>query len=406
MSAPQTIAGLARFERRGAGSDSERRASLWLADELRRGGRQVRIEPFWSRPNWALAHAWHVALGLIGSLVSVGSARVGGALILIALLSVIADALTGVSPGRRLTPERASQNVVGPASGEAEDERVRLIITANYDAGRTGLAYRDRPRAAAAGLRRITGGLGPGWLGWVTLALLWLLLIAILRLQGSRGTAIGLAQLLPTMLLVLTLALLLELASADYGPAASDNGSGVAAAITLIRALHVAPPGFAAVELVLEGAGEGPGIGLRRYLRGHRGELRAANTIVLGIAACGAGAPRWWTSDGSLIGLGLFPKLRELCARVSEEEPHLGAGAHRGRGASPALPARLARLPAITIGALDARGLAPRSHQSSDTPAAVEAEAVERTVHFGLLLVDAIDGHLAATRRPAAVTSV
>ncbi len=73
----------------------------------------------------------------------------------------------------------------------------------------------------------------------------------------------------------------------------------------------------------------------------------------------------------------------------------MGFTAHDHRGTSPSLPARLRRIPAITIGAVDDRGLAPRSHQMADAPDAVEERALGRTVEAGMLLVDAIDGFLA-----------
>ncbi len=241
MGAAETVTGLTRFDRRGAGTDSERRAALWLCGELQASGQDARLETFWCRPSWALAHAWHVGLGLAGSLVAVSHPSIGGALILVAILSVIADTVTGFSPGRRLTPERASQNVV--VAGAADDERVRLILTANYDAGRVGLAYRGRVRAACARLREVTGGLSPGWIGWLVIGLLWLLAVAILRLEGTRGTPAGIAQLVPTVALVIALAMLIELASADFGPAAGDNGTGVATALALARALDAGAAG-------------------------------------------------------------------------------------------------------------------------------------------------------------------
>src|SRR5436309_3145719 len=124
MGAAETVIGLTRFERRAAGSDAERRAALWLRDALQSRGREATIETFWSRPNWALAHSWHVGLGLAGSLVAVASARIGGGLILVALISIFADVLLGRSPGRRLTPEHASQNVVSPAPAADRPKRV------------------------------------------------------------------------------------------------------------------------------------------------------------------------------------------------------------------------------------------------------------------------------------------
>jgi hypothetical protein len=480
MRARETISQLTGFAGRGAGTDAERRAASWLARELEEANRDVRLEPFWCRPNWALAHAWHVALGLAGSLISVSSPWFGGAMILVALASVIADDRLGYSLGRRLTPERASQNVVsapvnapasapanapasapanapasgpanasasrpanapasGPMNGAAENQ-VQLIITANYDAGRTGFAYRPGLRAAAARLRRATGGRAPGWLAWLCIALVWLLITAVLRIAGAKGTAMAVAQLPPTAALVLGLVVLVELGSASFGPAAGDNASGAAVAVVIARALTTAAPRHLAVNLVLAGAGEGPGIGLKHYLRQHKRMLNRENTAVLGIAPSGGGHVHWWASDGALAPLAYDARLRRLCADLAASEPELGALPHRGRGgspphgrgaspphgrgaspphgrgaspphgrgasphlgrgATPALAARAAKLPAIAIGCLDDRGLVPHSHQRTDTPDTVDEGATGAAVEFGLMLVDAIDARVA--RQPAA----
>ena len=90
--------GLAGFDGRGPGTDAERRAARWLLRELRAEGHRVHTESFWCRPNWALAHAWHAALALVGSLLSVSHPAIGAALLGAALLSMLADGLTGVSP--------------------------------------------------------------------------------------------------------------------------------------------------------------------------------------------------------------------------------------------------------------------------------------------------------------------
>src|SRR6185312_10554704 len=250
-------------------------------------------------------------------LVAVHHGFLGGAIVLAALLCVVADGLTGYSPGRRLTREHASQNVVSRAAAQPVGARARLIVTANYDAGRTGLAHRNGLRASAARLKQLTGPLSPGWTGWLVIFMAWLLAVAVERHRGLTGTPIGVLQLIPTAALVLALALLLELAGAPFGPAAGDNGTGTAVAIALVRALDAAPPRHLDVELVLQGAGEAGMVGLRRHLRSRRGELRAANTIVLGIAAAGAGRPRWWVSDGALIPLPYLARLRGLAAHAA-----------------------------------------------------------------------------------------
>lgn len=397
MQASEIASRLEGFKGRGAGTDAERRAAQWLAGELRASGRQVNTETFWCRPSWALAHFWHLALAVAGSLAALVSAPVGGALVLASLISVIADATLGISPGRRLTSERASQNVLASPATSRDPASVTLILAANYDAGRAGLAYRDGIRRAAAAMRRATAGLTPGWLGWVAIADLWLLATATLRIAGHHSHVISVAQFPPTVALLVGLALLLELATADFGPAGGDNGTGVAVAMAIARALDGSPARNLNVELVLEGAGDQGQIGMRRYLRSRRRELGRANTVVLGVAACAGGAPRWWSSDGSLLPRHFTRQLRQLAKQVATDESYLQAAPHAGRGTTPALPARSRRLPALTIGCLDRSGIAPRSHQRTDTASAIETEALDAAVQFGLMLIDAIDTTLTST---------
>jgi hypothetical protein len=226
----------------------------------------------------------------------------------------------------------------------------------------------------------------------------WLLLAAVRPPAhgGSAGPAVGVLQLIPTVGLVLTLALLLEATAADHGPAAGDNAAGTAVAIALVRALDAAPPRRLAVELVLQGASDGEMLGLRRHLRARRRELDHRHTIVLGVGPVGPGRPCWWTADGTLVPLRFHRGLRELAAGLHDAR----ARPHRGRGTSPALPARVAGIPAITVGSLDDSGLARSSHTHGDTSDAVDAAALDRVLQFALTLVDAIDADLA--RRAAA----
>jgi hypothetical protein len=176
---------------------------------------------------------------------------------------------------------------------------------------------------------------------------------------------------------------------ASHGPAANDNASGTAVAIALASALNAGAPRNLSIELVLQGAGEGQEIGLRKYLRTHRPSR--ASTIVLGIAPCGDGQVTHWLSDGRLIPL--------RYARVVSER--LDTGGYRGRGATPALPARIMGLPAIAIGCLDRHGLPPRSHQATDVATAIDQAALDRTTEFALRLVDEISAAVAPADAPA-----
>lgn len=100
------------------------------------------------------------------------------------------------------------------------------MITATYDAGGCGLLYRDAVRRVGALTARAIGRLTPGWLGWLCQALVWLVVVVLLRTGGSGGAVLDVLQLAPTVWLLLALALLLEQATSSVGPAANDNGSG------------------------------------------------------------------------------------------------------------------------------------------------------------------------------------
>ncbi len=373
MAADDILTGLRARPSRTGGSDGERRAALWLAEELRRGagGRgQVRIETFWCRPDWALAAAWHVALGLAGSLVSVGSPRVGGALLLAAILATIADVLTGVSPGRWLTPLRASQNVIWRLPHADPPPPVTLILTAGLDTPRGGILHRPAALRAAARLRAIAGAWTPGWAGWLVLALVAVLATAIARAGGDHGAGVGIVQLGPTVALVLALALLLEQATAGPGGPALTDAAGVAGAVTLARALAAAPPATARVELVIQGAAGTGALGLRHHLRRRRRTLRPSSAVVLGITGGETEPVRWWSSDGPLVPLRPLGSMRRLAARQPGLRPFAG------RGTSPAYPALVRRIPALTLG-------------DAPPPAIVRA---------GLALIDAVDAEIAARR--------
>jgi hypothetical protein len=171
-------------------------------------------------------------------------------------------------------------------------------------------------------------------------------------------------------------------------------------AIALAQALDRDPPRRLGVEVVLAGAGDGPSLGMRRYVSARRGSWRAEATAVLHLAACGRGSPRWWVSDGPLVPLRLHPRLAALAAQVAEEESHLRAGPQRGRGSGAGWRGRLAGWPALTVGCRDGGAWAPASHRHQDVPERVDPAALRATLELCLALVAALDDDLA--RRSAA----
>ena len=97
---------------RPPGSDAERRAAQHLAERLGGLGREVVVEPFAVWPAWAVGYSINAILAVIGSVLSVSSAKLGTGLVLLATILTFLD-LAGITPTtRRLLGRRASQNVV------------------------------------------------------------------------------------------------------------------------------------------------------------------------------------------------------------------------------------------------------------------------------------------------------
>ena len=397
MDPVEIAAGLAEFEQRAPGSDSERRAALWLRRRLREVGREAVLEPAWVRPQWPWVHSIHAALGLAGAVVAAFQPLAGAIILAVTAASAALDLLGLAHVARRLTPERCTQNLVSPpteATRAGAQRLVRLMIVAHYDAPRGGLAVRNRPRRLAAAAQRLLRGRLPGLPSLVVIAPALVLAAAGVRLAVPGLGWPATAAVLCTAVLVVALAMLAELGLSPRGPGAGDPASGAGVAVALAAALDRSPPRHLAVELVMAGAGDGPSLGMRAFVRRRRRRYAAEATAVLHLAACGRGRPSWWTVDGPLVSRRLHPRLVAICGEAANDRPDLGATPHRGHGAGAAWRARLARWPAVTVGCLDEDGVVPDVGQASDSAQRLDRRAMDAALSFCLEVVRRLDAEL------------
>ncbi len=336
------VDGLCSFESRGACTDAERRAALWLHDEVRARMQQAWVETVWVRPQRALALALAALLAVVGSLLATAAPVPG-------LIVSAVGALWMLVP-LPVLPRRATQHVLTavPADG------VVLAITAAYDAPKRGLVLNDRWRRF----------LGPRWLPAAAAVLVTA--AAASRVAGYEPGWLGPVQLVPTVALLITLAAAADVALSDWAPGANDNASGVAVALQLFDELKRDPPAILEPVLILTGAGRALPRAAGRYLG-----LPAERVMLLEVGPCGAGTPAWNARH---------PQVR---AAAEEASAALAIAAAR----RPRRPAT--RLPAIRIAALDDRGLTPRAHQPDDTE--VEVTTLDAALDLALGVVDALD---------------
>ena len=267
---------------RPPGSDAERRAGRHLANRLADLGRESSAEAFPVWPGWASGYAINAVVAIVGSVASVSSATLGTGLVLLATILTFLD-LSGIAPTtRRLAGRRASQNIV---SWGDRDKEGALLLAAHCDTGPT----RTRP-------------LRP-----MFLALLVLLACCVLRAAGMEGTALTVVQFLPTVVLIVYVALLLDIALSPAAYGENDNASGVAVVLRLAGRLEGELEYFG-VHVVFTGSQKAMAQGMRAFLKAHRKEL-PSDTILLNVDAVGGGEIRLTQKEGPLLAVRSHPQL-------------------------------------------------------------------------------------------------
>ena len=360
------IEALVAIEGRAPGSDAERRAAGHLERRLRDLGREVRVEPVEVMPRYELVHLIHVGAAIVGSVLLTVTPLVGTIVLLATATSLFADLIGGVHLARRLTPRRASQNVVSPEDGGKPGT---LVLVAHYDAARTGAPFGRRTSELRARIghriRRPIGLLEPVF--WSVIVLLAL---------GPFDTRS-----------------LTDIAFSGPVPGANDNASGVATVLRLAERYGEDLEYFD-LWVLFTGAGEGPLLGMRRWLRAHRRELDTSRTAFLCVDEVGLGTVRYLTKEGFAIAYPYHPSLLQLCRQIEDEDQEdrrYGVRPLVSRSVTDAFAARRAGFPAVTVTCRNALDYTPHHHLASDVPHNIDGDALDRAYRFCSELIELID---------------
>ncbi|MGH2824167.1 MAG: M28 family peptidase, partial [Thermoleophilaceae bacterium] len=306
--------------RRAPGSDAERRAAAHLKQRLDQLGREAELESTEVWPNWPLAYAILAALAVVGGVLSVSVPALGAALALLAALLTVLDAGVLLPTLRRLLGRRASQNVVSRGD---RDKPGLLLLVAHYDAGRGGIALSQKAeeRRAALGklVRRPIGALEPVF--WAEFAVL---ACCLLRLASLSGLLLTVLQFIPTVLLILAVALLLDIALSPTKGGENDNATGAALALRLAERFGGGLEHFD-VHVLLTGGQKAVAAGSRAFVKRHKQELGRERTVILNLDAVGSGTVRYTSREGPLVAIRSHPQLVELCDAIVEDDQDANA---------------------------------------------------------------------------------
>jgi hypothetical protein len=380
---------LTDFDGRWPGTDAERRAALHLEEKLGRLGREAELEPIRIRPNFPVVYAVLAALAVVGSVVSVKSAIAGVVILLAVTVLTLADLTGTFMVFRAIVPRRASQNVISREDG---GKAGTLVLMAHYDAAHTGAVFgrKAMERNAALGktLHRSIGPFEPFFWSMVVV-----LICAVLRLIGFDDLPLTIVQFIPTVVLIASVPLLLDIALSGIVPGANDNASAVATVMRLAERYGGALDHFD-VWVLFPGAEEGLLLGSRAWIRRHKKELDPGSTVFLNLDNVGYGTVRWVTKEGFVFPLAYHPTLVGLCEEIAEEDERHGARGIVLRALTDAYSTRSAGFPSVSILCLNAMDYSPHYHQHSDTVENIEPEALERVFGFCCELIERIDDRI------------
>lgn len=392
----ELIETLCSFDGRTPGTDAERRAANRLAGMLADPGRAVTVEPTFVRPDQSLVIALHALLAVTGGVVAVAVPVVGFAIILLTGTSLYLDQSVRLFLLRRVFFRRASQNVVsrprraGGSGGSGGSARPVVVLSAHYDAPRTGWAFGPR---AAARARHLSPGmrlvLAPVrvifWFGIVPL-----LLISGARMAGAQGDWLSMVQLIPTAILLLGVAPLIDIHLSPASPGACDNASGVAAVISAAGEIGDGPGANLDLWVVLTGAEESGSEGMAGFVRNHRAELADRGATFINLDSVGFGRIHCVTGEGPVATTALDRGLIELCEKVAAHRD-LELGRARIPMRTDAVAAQVRGFPAISlIGAENGVG-SPLAHTLGDLPGTIDHRALDAATGLVVDLVQALD---------------
>ena len=369
---------------RNPGSAGEREAAGQLAEELRTLGREARVEPIRVRSTYHLTHALHAALAVVGCVLSVRSPVLGTLILLAVGVSMYGDLAARFYVLRLLTPRRSSQNVTSP--GRRPDAPARLVLTAHYDAARSGLLYVRRKRPPGRIFQRLQTLAGPiDVVFWtVTVALL----LSVLRLFVDDSTLLTALQFGAAVVLLTAVMLFVDVAISDVVPGASDNASGVATVLEVARRLAANPTTYLDESIVFTGAKEGFMLGMREWMRSHARDLDPRRTFFVNVDTVGSGSVRYVRAEGFMVLSQHDARLVDLAHSIPQARPYVWR-----LGTDGVIPTAHG-FASITVCCADQHGRIPNFHRASDSPEHIDPEAVENAIDFVEQLVRRMDAEL------------
>ncbi len=370
---------LVSLPHRGATTDNERTAAGFIEARLKEFGYGVHVDPFMSPPTYAWEIIIFASMVTAGLIVAPAEPIIGAVLCLLGAWSFFRyfdgrTTLTGM-----LIPKKPSQNVMGERG--KSDKKKTIYLMAHYDSARASHLYHPAmvknfrqsfiintilvfasPAVAVLG-EFVEGGVWLKVAAWIMAAYLGGSILMLFHRELFHRHVNG----------------------------ANDNGSGVTAILALAKHFADHPLQNSNIRIIATGCEEEGMYGARGFVKRYGDDLDLENTYVLNFDNVGSGNLRYCVGEGMILFHHYDPELVAKAASVAESRFSDIKPLRYTLAYFDALALLQQKVKTMTFIALDENNRIPNWHWYTDTIENIEWPVIERTVDYGIAMVQAID---------------
>ena len=373
---------LVAFGHRGSATENEHRAAEYLLGKLKEAGIEANKEVFSGSRSMGARILVHLLVVMASAALLPWLPIASATIVAIVLASLIAEQMTRGVWLSRCCCRATSYNIVGHVPALKKVNR-RVVLCAHYDTQKGGWIWKVNcllePLLSHCPLR-----LKPPLL---TLALLMLAHLALAVLACIGPDLVALTSACSTLLAIYAVfaIFMAQWAVSKSVPGATDNASGVAAAMKIASIWrNERPADDVDLIVLLTGCEESGLLGAAAWADRHRDDLTSLPTSVLNIDGIGFGPPRFLGWEVPAVGQPLpAPTLLvRVCTQTACEMGFIEAGPHALPGPTDGLAFLAQGMSAITVVGFSDGYRLPNYHTMDDAFSRVNFAAACAATNF------------------------
>lgn len=373
--AEQIVEKLTSFPHRAVASDYEKPTSEYLKSIF--GKNIAKEQPFRTHRNYLVTIYWLILGMITGILLTIFYSWIGTIIVAFFTYSALTYFNWYASPVSYFPPIVETKNIYVK---EPTQKRKRVLLMAHYDTAPISVLYSPK----------MVGNFRQSLIINQVILLITAILSAVYIFYANAIVTyllFGIAGYFVIQLIVASF----DFFRFGYSNGASDNATGVAAAIATYHVVKDKNLDNVAVDVLLTGAEEVGMIGAKAFYEKYKNELQ--DTYVLNFDTLGSGTLRIITETGSLTSIRYDNLLSELSQSIVYENPkykHITTGAWHTADFDSVWFNR-AGIPTLTLAALDNNGRMPNIHRETDTLQRVDFQPMHDAINLAVEIISKLD---------------